>query len=841
MTDTAPCATPPDPGRARTLDDLVDALRSLKVWAGDPSYGTIRDRVNTAWTAAGRPAEELTSRTTVADCFRAGRRRLNHDLVLAIVEALQPDVGYVTQWRQALRVIGGEVRAVSQVRVQDALPDDLAVFTGRSAELRRLCAAARGGTVVISAIEGMAGVGKTRLAVRVGQLLDREEPFETTLFVNLRGFHPDPAQPPADPAAVLDGFLRLLGVPAQNIPHDLDGRTRAYQARLAGTRTLVVLDNAAGADQVRPLLPDAPGCPVLVTSRRDLTDLPGAVHVAVDVFTPREALDYLTRAVPRVAVGEDPAAAARIADRCGYLPLALGLVAGHVRNKPGWTLTDHADWLDECHRDRRLDTGVDIALGLSYRNLPTERRSLLRRLALHPAQDFDAHVAAALAGTDLDDVRADLDRLRDDHLLQQNTAGRYTFHDLVRLYATARAHDEDRPAERRAALTRLLDHYLLTAAAAMDLLHPTEALRRPKLPPPGCPAPFTDAATARTWLDGERPNLVTVGTFAARDGWPAHAVNLSATLYRYLDSGHYSDGLAIHRAAVQAARDSGDRAGRAHGLLGLGNIELLTGRMDAAAHHLRIAAAEFARVGDDIGQARALSNLGIIDKRLCRYGSAVDHHERALALYREAGDRTGEAGSLINLGTIEQERGHYDRAARWLGQSLLLCRRIGDRNGEAIALNALGDVDRLRGRPGPAADLLREALDLYRHLGSSRGEAWVYDSLGWVEVHHGSVHSGAALHARALRLFRDIGDRHGEGWALNGLGEAARADGRPADALELHRAALAVTEAVGALDQQGRAHTGMSQAFLALDDHEGADAHRERALAVYRRLGASTG
>jgi hypothetical protein len=481
----------PDPGLATTLDSLVERLRWLKAWAGNPSYETIKDRVNAGWTASGRPPGELVGRTTVVDAFRPGRRRLNTDLVVAVVQALHPDVGYVAQWRQALQVIGTENTAAAQVRVQDSLPPDLAEFTGRAVELDRLHRLLHDGrrdgkSAVISAIEGMAGVGKTRLALHAGHLLLRRQSVDRVLFVNLRGFHPDPAQPPADPAAVLDGFLRLLGVPGQDIPHDLEGRTTAYRGLLARTSALIVLDNAADADQIRPLLPDTPGCPVLITSRRNLSDLDPATHLTVDVFTPDEARQFLARAVPGVPVGDDPGAAARITGRCGYLPLALGLVAGHIRAKPGWTLTDHADWLDERHRGRRLDTGIELALDLSYQHLRPDRQRLLRRLALHPGQDLDAYAAAALAGVDLDTVRTHLRHLCGDHLLQEGSSGRYTFHDLVRSCAATKAHDEDRSAERRGALTRLFDHYLTTAATAMNTLHPAEAHLRPVQPGSGC-------------------------------------------------------------------------------------------------------------------------------------------------------------------------------------------------------------------------------------------------------------------------------------------------------------------------------------------------------------------
>ena len=251
---------PPDPGQARSLDDLADRLRLLKAWAGNPSYGSITARVNAAWTETGRPPAELPGKTTVVDCFRPGRRRVNADLVVAVVQALLPDIGYTSQWRQALAMIGGQAEAAGQVRVQDELPPALPTFTGRPGELDQLGRAAqRGGAVCV--ITGMAGVGKTQLAVRAAQraIQVSKTPIDQVLFVNLRGF--DRTGPPADPAAVLEGFLRLLGVPAHLIPPDRSGRSRAFRARLATIRSVIVLDNAADAEQVAPLLPE-PGASV---------------------------------------------------------------------------------------------------------------------------------------------------------------------------------------------------------------------------------------------------------------------------------------------------------------------------------------------------------------------------------------------------------------------------------------------------------------------------------------------------------------------------------------------------------------------------------------------------
>jgi tetratricopeptide (TPR) repeat protein len=832
----------PDPGQATTLDGLVERLRLLKVWAGDPSYETIKDRVNEVWAKAARPASELAAKTTVVDAFRLGRRRLNTDLVVAVVRALHPDVPYVAQWRQALQVVGGESRAAAQVRVQDTLPPGLAAFTGRAGELDRLrrvlSGAMRDGVVVTAAIEGMAGVGKTELAVHAGQLLAREQPFDRVLFVNLRGFHPDPAQPPADPAAVLDGFLRLLGVSGQKIPHDLDARAALYRRLLAGTRALVLLDNAADADQVRPLLPEAAGCPVMVTSRRGLAELHPATRLTVDVFTPDEAVRFLVRSAAEVPVGDDPGAAARIAERCGRLPLALGLVAGHLRAKPGWTLTDHADWLDQRHGDRRLDSGVELALRVSYQDLPVDRRRLLRLLALHPGHDVDAYAAAALAGSDLEAARSQLRHLCGDHLLQRDVPDRYTFHDLIRAYATTRAHDEDRLPDRRAALTRLFDYYLATTATAMNTLHPAHAHLRPEILPASTPTPpLGDPDTALAWLETERPTLVAVAAYTAAAGWPTHTTRLSRVLHRYLQGGHPADAVTVHGHAHDAARGTGDPTEQAHALTDLGVAYWRLGRHEPANEHLQQALDLFRHNDERAGQARTLNSLGIIADLSGHYRTATEHYERALTLLEQAGDRDGEARTLTNLSIVEGRLGQHRSAIEHCTRALALAREAGDRDGEAAALNNLGDAELRSGRHGPAGEHLQQALTLFRQLGNSSGEAWTLDLFGTLQIRLGGPTEATEHLRRALTIFHETGDRDGEASAHNGLGEAAHAAGHPADALHHHTAAHTIATDIGSREQQARADTGLGHAHRAQGNPALAREHFGHALTLCVELG----
>jgi tetratricopeptide (TPR) repeat protein len=832
--DKSQFAALPDPGPATTLDGLAETLRLLKAWAGNPSFETITGRVN-----AQRPAAEQVGKTTVVDCFRPGRRRVDAELVVAVVEALHPDLGYVTQWRQALRVISGETQAASQVRVQDGLPQDLPDFTGREAALDRLSALAKeNSAVVISALAGMAGVGKTQLAVHVGHVLHREQPFDRILFVNLRGFHPDPSQPPADPGAVLDGFLRLLGVPGQHVPHQLEARSEAFRERLAGLRSLVVLDNAADAQQVAPLLPEVPGCVTLVTSRRNLGELGAAARFPVDVFSPAEALAYLATAVPSIPVGADPDAAARIATRCGRLPLALALVAGHMRAKPGWTLTDHADWLDERHEDRRLDSGVELALEVSYRNLPAGERELLRLIAQHPGQDFDVRAAAALAGIDLPVAETRMAELAADHLVQVAAPGRYALHDLVRSYAAGRSADEDRRADRRAAVTRLLDYYVGVAAVAMNRFDPVDATRRPVVPDPPVPPPDLDQPLS--WLEAERPNLIAVVTHGTADGRPEHAVRMASILYRYLLGRHHHDAALVHGHAARAAQQLGDQIEYARALGNLATADVFLSRHEVAVSNLKEALRVLRQSGHPSDEARTLNNLGIAETRLGRYREAAEHHRESLDLYRVVGDPVGRARALINLGNLDCRLDREDDAVAHYNEALELCLEAGDRPGAAIALSNLGGAEVKWGRCEAAEEHLLQAIDLFRELHALNGEANVLDDLGSLATRRGQYEQAVDHHRQALRIFREIGDRDSEACGQNGLGEAFRAGGDLASARAAFTEALAIAgeEEVDDREEQARAHAGLGEVHRALSEFEEAREHYGAARELWAELGS---
>ncbi|MDX8032608.1 hypothetical protein SK803_20530 [Lentzea sp. BCCO 10_0856] len=430
------------PGRPRTLDDYVAALRALKVDAGSPSITDITRRIHASWQKAGRPRSEWPARSTVGNCFQTGRRRPNFDLILAVVDVLvDGDVALVGQWRQALRRVLGETDATACARVQCELPSDLPEFAGRTELVDRFSS---GGVV---ALDGMPGIGKTALAVHLGHRWIRRGLVNgPVLFVNLRGF--DQTRPPVTAAAVLESFLRMLGVPGDLIPPDVDARIRAYHRELAGTRALVVLDNAADAAQVEPLLPPH-GHHAVITGRRT----PQGLHsVTLPALTSPEALQVLRQiAAPRRF---DPGPATRVAHASTGHPLALSIIGRHMREHPGWTLNDYVESMAALS----LEGGLRNTFALSDRALPPESRRLLRLLTLHPGDIFDVRAASALANRAVRPVRRLLDTLLSAHLLECAGRGRYRFHDLVRAYAAERLGVDEPVSGCRSALERLRDH-----------------------------------------------------------------------------------------------------------------------------------------------------------------------------------------------------------------------------------------------------------------------------------------------------------------------------------------------------------------------------------------------
>jgi DNA-binding SARP family transcriptional activator/tetratricopeptide (TPR) repeat protein len=737
-----------------------------------------------------------------------------------------------------------------EATVPRELPAGIRHFTGRGSELKELTALLNQAevetpTVVISAIGGTAGVGKTALAVQwAHQMVDRFPGGQ--LYVNLRGY--DPGQPVAA-ADALAGFLRALGVPGPDIPAEEDERAARYRSLLAERQVLVLLDNAGSVGQVRPLLPGSPACVVVVTSRDSLGGLvarDGAHRLDLDLLPLAEAVGLL-RALVGGRVDADPGAAVALAERCARLPLALRIAAELAAARPDVSLAELVSEL--AGQQRRLDlldaggdprTAVRAVFSWSYRHLDPEAARAFRLAGLHPGPGFDPCAVAALTGDTVEQARQLLSVLACAHLVQPAGPDRYGMHDLLRAYAAELAAAGDSEQARQAALTGLFDYYLAAAAAAMDLLFPAEMHRRPQPPVPARPVPPPPTPdAARDWLVAEQACLVAAAAQMATKGWPSHAIALGGIVYRYLEAGgHYANAQAVYAAALQAGLHTADLAAQADALRNLGLLDIWQSQYQQAADTLGSALELYHQLGDRLGQARTLGNLGIADWRQGRLLQAADHHQQALALYRDMGDRLGECIALNNLGIVEQRQGHHGQAADHYRESLTLCRELGDRHGEANALDNLGEVLCLQGHYQEAEEHLGCALVIYREHGNRRDGADALRNLGHVYRSQARYQEAADLYRQALAIVREIGARSSEAEALNSIGEALAGAGMPEQAHAHHRDALTMACQIGDPYEQARAHNGLADAYHATGDHGQACHHWQQALALYTDLGA---
>jgi DNA-binding SARP family transcriptional activator/tetratricopeptide (TPR) repeat protein len=732
------------------------------------------------------------------------------------------------------------------------LPGAVLHFVGRENELKELtglldrAGEQTPGTLLISAIGGTAGVGKTALAVHWAHQEAERFP-DGQLYVNLRGYDPGQPMPAAD---ALAGFLRALGMPGQDIPPEAEERAARYRSLLAGRRMLVVLDNAAEVEQVRLLLPGTPASVAVVTSRDPLAGLvarDGAQRLDLDLLPLGEAVGLL-RALIGARVDADPGAAAALAAQCSRLPLALRVAAELAAARQTASLAELAGEL--AGQQRRLDlldadgdprTAVRAVFSWSYRHLDADAARAFWLLSLHPGADLDPYAAAALTGTTLERACQLLDQLSRAHLIQPTRPGRHGMHDLLRAYGRELAAAHEGKGERRAALTRLFDHYLHTAAAAMNTLFPVESGCRPQVPLTTTPTlPATDhPAAARAWLDGERANLIAAAVHSAAHGWPGHTVRLAATLFRYLDvGGHIPEAVTIHSHARSAAAQISDCAAEAEALTSLGVVNLRQGRFQQATGHLKQALRLCQQTGDRSGEARVLVDLGLVDLRQGRYEQGRGSLQLAVAVYRDVGDRSGEARALANLGIIERRLGRYRQASECLLQALAVCRATGDRLSQAPVLTNLGLVDLQLGRYQQAVGHHRQALALFRETGNQNGEAHALSNLGVAELRWRRYQQAAGHLRHALTLFRETSDCAGEAEALNGLGEALLAAGQPGQARTEHAAALALTSQTGDKHEQARAHNGLGHCYHAAGDPGQDLRHWQEALALYTYLGA---
>jgi tetratricopeptide (TPR) repeat protein/transcriptional regulator with XRE-family HTH domain len=781
----------------------------------------------------------------VSDLERGVATTPHRDTVRLLADALQLIGPVRAEFEAAARGPAGpaETAAGGVAAATRTLPRDVASFTGRHEELRELVDAATGADRVVSiyAIGGMAGVGKTAFAVHAAHRLAERFPAGQ-IFLPLHGH--TPGQQPVDPGDALASLLLTIGVPAGQIPLGVEARTALWRDQLVSLRLLLVLDDAVGSEQVQPLLPGAGGSLVLVTSRRHLTALEDATAISLDTLAPGEAAALLVRLAARPGLSLDDAAVGEIIRLCGYLPLAIGMLARQLHHHPAWSLAGRAAEL-AAERDRlelmaTENVSVAAAFDLSYQDLAADQQLLFRRLGLHPGTEFDGHTAAALDGTGLAAARRGLEVLYDQYLLAEVAQGRYRMHDLIRQHARTLADRLDSEHDQEQAVSGLLDYYQHTAALAESLLArrtvPALAAGTTSTPVPV----LADREQALAWARAERASLLACLDHAVAAGQHARVVALTAGLAGLLrHDGPWADALTRHATALRAAQYLGDRLGQANALTDLGRVRLLTDDFAGAGRDLAEALDIYRGVGNQLGQANALNNLGDMRRLVGDYPAAARDLEEALGIYRDLGNRLGQANVLTNLGIMRRLTGDYPAAARDLEEGLGIYRDLGDHPGQTMALNNLGLIRRAMGDFPAATRDLAEALSLSRNASDRLDLANALTYLGTVRRLTGDFTGAARDLEEGLSIYRDIGNRSAEAEALNEAGTLYRVRGDLQQAAFYHQQALDLAREVGIAWDESHALAGLGRCALAAGRVAEASGALRQALEIFQRIGAA--
>jgi DNA-binding SARP family transcriptional activator/tetratricopeptide (TPR) repeat protein len=759
----------------------------------------------------------------------------------------------------------------------DSLPPETADFVGRGRELTLLTREHRGAPQV-NVIEGMPGVGKTALAVHAAHSAAPEHP-DGTLYLN---FHThDPGCPSLDSAEALHRLLQMLSVPASQIPDAIGKRAALWRAELSRRRAVVILDDADTSDQIRPLLPESGGCLILITARRGLPGLEGAQVVTLDALPTDDAVTLFAQvASPGLIRDQDEAVTA--VELLGRHPLAIQLTAAGLARGYPFRLSDLAGELSQP--DPGLDGSganpqVTSAFDLSYRALDPDHQRFFRLLGLSPCPSISLDAAAALGGCTITEAEKAFAALLDHHLLAQDRAGQFRFHDLIRgLAATLAAHDDPSP-ERRKAVGRLLDYYLYSADEADRVLHPFRH-RMPvsvTCPPVDSPALGTPEAAAG-WLESEWRNILQAARHAGEHEWQRQCADLTHVLAGFLEIGAYwHEAIEAHTLALEACRDLGDPARIARASLELSVVIQQTGRHAAALLLAGDAVAIYRSLGDGRGQAEALDQIGLANQRAAHSREALAYFQEAQTLYDEARDRHGVADTLSHSGIACWHLGRYPDAMKQLLDALSLYREAGDRRGEAKSLNNLGKMHLYAGQHRDALENYQKSLEIFNEIGGAQSQAILYHNIGTVYRYKGSHKEALAASRRALDIYRGVGDLPDEAdvlidigaiyqgaecqyealihyeragviaaeignlsqqvMALRGIADVHRGSGRYGEALERYGTALRVAREIGDPYQEAKLLEGMAETTLSTQGPHAARIVFRQALDIFERLG----
>jgi DNA-binding SARP family transcriptional activator/tetratricopeptide (TPR) repeat protein len=809
--------------RLRQAVDLLDELTESV--DRHPLRERLRGQLMLALSAVGRQADALA-------VYREGRRIYAEELGIEPGAALQELHQRVLAGDLAMA--GPDRQPVAPVR---SLPRAISDFTGRQETMSRLVKEIEEGRARIQLIDGMAGSGKTTLAVRLATALGDRYP-DAHLFIDLHG-HSE--RTPLTPAAAAATLLRQLGVPSERIPLDLDDRLALWRTELAGRRALVLLDNAASAAQVAPLLPNGPACLVLITSRRRLIGLDEGRPLSLPVLDADEAVELLGRVAGEERVAAEPEAAAEVVRRCGHLPLAIRLAGARLAHRPHWRIADLAERLatsrDSLAEFAAGQRSVGQAFAMSYAQVSSPAQRVFRLLGLHPGVFFDNRVAAALADLPLPETQDLLDELVDAHLAEESEPGRYRLHDLVREYARTLLAEPANAAERSAALEGLLDHHLHVAAAIARQIESAGSrnlLRLPEAPKPGLVA--VTAAQGPAWFDENRAALTALVRLAEAEGLSRHCWQLARACWRsHFDGGHLDELIETHTIGLRAAERLGDDEAVAVMLNYLSSAYYRLAEFSEAIRLMEVALDLRRRLGLHREVRNTLWNLGAAYSAHGEHRRAKESLDSALALMQKPGE-LGELGELLNNVSFALANwGRYEEALRVSRHHLLLARQVDDHRQLARAMGHLGAIRHRMGDVGPARRLLRAALRLKRRMGNRYGEGEVLNEIGAMERRAGRSEEAAALHRKALIAISETGDRIGQCASRNLLARAILDQGDVSSALDVHRRVLHDATKLNARYEQARALDGIARC-LRTTDPKAARTHATRALALFRQV-----
>lgn len=682
----------------------------------------------------------------------------------------------------------------SRSPLPDTLPRGSGQFVGRAEEMR-LLTMSHDGASLVQIVTGMPGVGKTALAVEAARRMAGKYP-DGQLFLTF-GTH-DPRNAPADAASASHRLLRLIGVPASQIPQEPAERAALWRHQIARRRAVVVLDDVAEPEQVRLLLPSAGECRVLITGRRRMDGLGGARELVLSAMPASDAIELFTQVAGPASAG-DPGMIAEIVRLCGCLPLAIQLAASGLRQSHPIGLTDLIEELSHptATSGSTAAVGPEIAAAfeLSYRSLAESRRLFFRRLGLHPGSEITVHAAAALGGGSAAEAEAALAVLLDHHLLQR-TGGYFHFHDLLRRFAADCAMREDAAPIRRRAFGRLLDYYLATAGHASRLLYPHSRRVLTRGPLPVAAAPSVDTMDrAANWMDLEWRNILHAARYAGEHERKQQCADLTLTLAAFLEAdGHWGEAAAAHTFALQACRDVADLQGVAAVSLALSVVSSRSGHYQDALRHGEEAVAVCRSLADQPGEAAALDQIGTVHRGRARFREALAYHQEASNLFRASADAQGLADAQNHAGIACYHLGRYQEAVNRMQAALALYRRLGDLRGEAKAMNNLGNMQRYQGYHRDALQSYQGALEIFAVIGGEQNQGILHHNIGCIYHYKGNFEEALDAFRRALAIYRRIDDPPGILTVLNDIGAAYRDLGHSGEALIHHQRAAAMAE-----------------------------------------------